>query len=411
MDGDHAVNRKRKIGIALGGLGGLLIAAGLFLVFSAGFSGQQETQEAVDVYLAETEDQYVFAPVQFMTEPVARYGAMDKLQIYIALDEEWNPSVVCLHDEARELIQPYIDYLYLDSADTPPEMLEIKGYARPFDGDLKKMVIEGFAEVFGEGYVNESNFGEWFGTYFVQTGRKSSAYGTSNAGFYLCMAGIAAVVICGALLYKKPGSKAAQYHGQGSGMQGYQYEDQGGLVIVKSSRLLGFLGAVLGALLGGFLWAVVMVLGYVSGWLGILIIVFAHTGYVIGSGREDIFGRVASILLGVLVVVPAAFLAEGWGYYRMVNESVSGYISFARALAELPHFMDSFGLWKDLQTNLIAGYGYMAVAAVYYIGSFFFNHETSWKKKHGKAPEGRSLRQINESVQGQTETEDEQNIK
>lgn len=392
---------KKKAGIFCGILGVILILAGIIVVFTAGFTTQEEEEEPVDVYQAREKDQYVFAPVQYMTEAVAYYEALDQIQIYIAMDEEWNPAVICLHNEERQLIQPYIDYLYSDGTGSAPEVLELKGYAQPFNSELRQMVIEGFADAFGEGYVDESNFQDWFGGYYVQAGQKSSAYGVSRVGFYLCIAGIAAVVICGGMLYKKPLTAKERK----------EFEEQGGLVVVKSSKMLGILGAFLGAFLGGFLWTVVMAWGYVSGWLGMLIIVFAHTGYVIGSGREDIFGKVVSFLMGILIVIPATFLSFGWEYYQMVNESVSGYMSFGRVLVLLPHFMNHFGLWKDFIVNLVQGYGYMTIAAAYYIASFFFNIDFDKKKVQETTRKELNLRQINESVGRNTETEDEQNLK
>ena len=394
-------NSRKSAGIICGILGLLLIVAGIIVVFTAEFTVGQETEEPVDVYLARKTDQYVFAPVQYMTEAVAYYEALDRVQIYIAMDEEWNPAVVCLHNEDRQLIQPYIDYLYSDGTGSAPEVLELKGYAQPFDSELRQMVIEGFAGAFGEGYVDESNFQDWFGGYYVQTGQKSGAYGVSRVGLYLCLAGIAAVIICGWMLYQKPLTAKERK----------EFEEQGGLVVVKSSRIQGLLGAFLGAVLGGFIWTMVMACGYVSGWLGILIIVFAHTGYVIGSGREDILGRAASILLGVLVVIPATFLAEGWEYYRLLNESVSGYTSFLRALVELPHFMDTFGLWKDFWGSLVRGYGYMVIAMIYYIVSFLFNIDSIKKKEMKSSREELNLRKITESAGRNTETENEQNLK
>lgn len=400
-DAEKKKRRRRAAGIVVGAVGLLLMIVGMFIIFSAGFPLQKETQEPVDVYLARETDQYVFAPVQYMTEPVAYYEAMEKLQFYIVLDAEWNPALVCLAKEERQLLEDYVEYLYTKGYDNPPQITEVKGYAQPIDSQLRQLVIQGFADAFGEGYVDESNFQEWFGSYYVQTGQKNSAYKTTNAGFAMCLAGIGAVVVCGLLLYQKPLSAAARR----------EYEEGGSLVVVRGSRLLGILGAFLGALLGGFLWTVVMAWGYVSGWLGILIIIFAHTGYVIGSGRDDILGKAFSMLFGVAMVIPATFLAAGWEYYQMVNESVAGYTSFVSALTQLPHFMDSFGLWKDFKANLITGYGYMTIAAVYYIASFLFNHNSARKKNRKTGAGELDLRQINERAKGCMENENEQNLK
>jgi hypothetical protein len=53
----------------------------------------------------------------------------------------------------------------------------------------------------------------------------------------------------------------------------------GGLVVEKSNVCMGILAAVVGASLGGLLWTVVAALGFIVGWLGVLIIIFANVGY------------------------------------------------------------------------------------------------------------------------------------
>lgn len=347
--------KKRLVAKLLLVLGVLGILGGAGAMFFAVGSDRVETGEAVDVYDAEKPDQYVFTPVQYMTDAVAYYEAMDKVEFYITFDADWNPAVVCIHDDKLAEFQPYIDWLYSDSYENEPEIMNAIGYAEPYDEELKQLVIEGFEENIGAGYVDMSNFEEWFGEYYVQIGQKSSAYGISNMGIYVMLAGIALVVIGGALAYDKRELAANQS------------ASMSGPVIEESHAGLGFLGALLGVLLGGVLWAVVGVMGYVSGWIGLLILFFGYTGYKLLAKKEGIRGKLISLALGVLVIIPASYLSYVWVYYQSINESVAGYTSLMQAFSEFPGYMTKFDGWKDFITDILTGYVFFGVAGVYWL--------------------------------------------
>lgn len=340
-------------------LGVLGILGGAGAMFFAVSPDHAETEEAVDVYDAVKADQYVFTPVQYMTEAVAYYEAMDKVEFYITFDADWNPAVVCVHDDKLAEFQPYIDWLYSESYDNEPEIMNALGYAEPYDEELKQLVIEGFEENIGAGYVDMSNFEEWFGKYYVQIGQKSSIYGVSNMGIYVMLAGIVLIVIGGALLYDKEELVLSQ----GKAVSGP--------VIEETHAGPGVLGALLGVLLGGVLWAVVGAMGYVSGWIGLLILFFGYTGYKLLAKKEGVQGKIISFVLGVLVIIPATYLSYVWVYYQSVNESVAGYTSLFRAFSEFPGYMTNFDGWKDFITDILTGYVFFGVAGIYWlIGSW-----------------------------------------
>ena len=63
------------------------------------------------------------------------------------------------------------------------------------------------------------------------------------------------------------------------------------LEVHKTYRGRGVIGALLGALLGGVLWAAIGSLGIISGWIGILIVFFAMTGYRILQRKKVVLVR------------------------------------------------------------------------------------------------------------------------
>lgn len=353
--------KKNKVpGIILLILGALFLLAGIVLFLLGGNADKLETEDAIDVYFASEIDQHSYVNVQYMTESIASYEAMDNMQFFISLDSDWAPSIVCMHIDELPAFTPYIDWLYSESEENGPEQKVFTGYAQPIDDELKAIVIESFAELFEEGIVDESNFAEYFGDYYLQIGQKNSSYGISNVGIVFLLLAVLLIVIGGSLVYEKP------------------VTEEDGPFIHKTHTGLGILGALLGALLGGLIWTIVGAAGFVSGWVGVLIIFFAYKGYVILSHKEDTFGLVISIIFGLIVILPATYLYFGWSYYCALNESVSGYTTLVRALLELPAYLTQYDEWGSFTSDVVMGYGFMILVAVLYGASLFSNRK---KKK------------------------------
>lgn len=350
--------KKSKIpGVILLVIGVVLVIAGLSVAFLGGKQSSFEKEDPVDIYLADKTDQYVYTPVKYMTESVAYYEAMENMQFYIALDSEWNMVAVCLHTNELKQYQPYINWLYSDSDDNEPEETRIIGYSQVIDRELKELLIDGVADVFGEGHVDDTNFEDYFGQYYIQVGEKNAAYNISNVGIYILLAAVILIVIGGVMVYEKPVQANAEY--------------MGNAVIAETHTGLGILGALLGALLGGLLWTIINVLGYVSGWIGILIVFFAYTGYKILAHKEGGLGIAVSLIFAVLVVIPATYLGWGWSYYQEMNESMAGYTTLGRALMEMPAYLSGNDLWQNFIAEVAMGYGFMLIAGIYALVSVF----------------------------------------
>ena len=346
--------KKNKLpGMILLIAGVIFLLAGITAVAIGGNGSRLETEEPVDIYLAAEPDEYAYTSIQYMTEYVACYEAMENMQFYIVCDSEWNCTVVCLHADELAAYQPYIDWLYSDSYENQPEEMVVTGYSQPFDRELIELVIEGFAYDFGEGIVDESNFYDWFGEYYLQVGQKNNAYGIANIGFLLLIVSVIVLVIGGAMLYEKPVAA----------------ENVNGPVIPDSRAGLGILGAFLGALLGGLAWALIGALGYVSGWIGILIVFLSYMGYGILAHKKDKIGLAVSIVFSVIIIIPATYLSYGWSYYCAMNESIAGYTTLTRALLELPAYLTNYDGWSEFAGDLIMGYVFMLISCIYFVFS------------------------------------------
>ena len=340
-------------GITLLVIGLVTLVMGLGVLILGNNISTLETAEPVDIYKASETDQYVYTLVQYMTDAVACYTDMESMQFYIAIDDEWYPTIVCIHDEDMKEYQAYIDWLYTDEVEGGPEKTEILGYAQPIEDDLKQLVIEGFEENFGEGYVDESSFESFFGAYYIQVGQKNGAYQFSNLGILLSVLGFVLAIVGSVMIHKKTEQQA-------------EYAEEP-IVEKKGSIALGIIGAFMGALLGGLLWTIAHLLGFISGWIGILIVAFAYGGYKILSKREDRFGFVISTLFGFVMIFAATYFSWGWIYYQMLNENVSGYTTLVRALVELPNFLESIDGWGEFIEELVMGYFFMILSCSYWM--------------------------------------------
>ncbi len=350
-------NKGKKIGgIILAALGVVFLLAGIAIIVIGGNASRLEQEEPVDVYQAQETDQYVFANVQYMTESVAYFEAMENMQFYIVCDENWSPAVICMHTDDVAQYQPYIDWLYSDSYDDEPEEVSVTGYAQPFEPELEELVLEGFADCFGEGIIDEASFTDWFGNYYLQVGQKNGAYNIASVGIYLLLIAAVLLTVGACLLYEKP----------------VEQPENAGPVVQESHTGRGVLGALLGALIGGLLWTVVEALGYVSGWIGALIIFMSYKGYEMFARKKGTLGVVLALIFGILVIIPATYLSYGWIYYCNVNESVSGYITLARALLELPSFMTAVEGWSSFIGDLIIGYMVMILVGIMMFAGRFF---------------------------------------
>ena len=343
----------KALSVVFFALAAVLLAAAVFFMFFGKMPAKEEAQtEPVDVYYATEQDEYVYLAMQYMTESVAYLEAVESMQYYITLDSEFNPAVVCLYDSELEEYQPYIDWLYTEETEGGPEEIRITGYSVPFDAELKQFVIESYNEIFGVSFLTAENFEDYFGSYYVTVGQSTADYENFNIGIY-CLLGVVLFVILGvAVSYKNL-------------MEAAVVEDGNYLEVRKTHKGRGVLGALLGALLGGVLWAAVGALGYISGWIGILIVLFATTGYKLFAKEESGFGTVVSVIFSLLVIFPATYLAGVWTFYQELNKTLSEHISLGRAFQEFSAYLTKTDSWGSMIYNIVMGYVFMLVAGGY----------------------------------------------
>lgn len=162
------------------------------------------------------------------------------------------------------------------------------------------------------------------------------------------------------------GSPYAQNGQYASGTQ-YGGANIGSPVIESSRRGLGILGAALGALAGGVIWTLIGILGFVSGWISVLIFFLARFGYKLLSKTQDTFGNVISVVFGLIVIFPATWASYAYSVWKALNDGIVGHFSYGEVLLDLGMYMDRYDLWGDLIANLAMGYGFTILVAVFYL--------------------------------------------
>ncbi len=150
-------------------------------------------------------------------------------------------------------------------------------------------------------------------------------------------------------------------------------------IIEENKRGRGFVGALLGALAGGVIWTAIGCLGFISGWIAILIFFLARFGYQKMAGKMDKFGIVISLVLGLFMIFPATYASYAFSVFRELNSGVTSHFTYWEVLADLYIYLDRYELWGDLIGNLALGYVFTGVAAIY-MGASALGNKISSKK-------------------------------
>ncbi len=347
--------RMKPLSVACMVTAAALLLVAVYFMFFGDFTGKKEEQkEPVLITEVTAQDEPAYLKMQYMTESVAYVEAVESMQYYITFDSEWNPAVICLYDSEKAIYQPYIDWLYTESEEGEPEEIQVTGYSVPYDAELKQFVIECINAIFGIEFVSEDNFEELFGKYYLTIGKNSGNYEKFNIGIY-CLLGAVILTVVGV---------AISYNSLMTAMD----EEAGNYFEVRRTyKGRGILGALLGALLGAILWAAVGALGYISGWIGVLMVLFATTGYKIFAKEESKLGTVIAVIFSLILVLPATYLAGVWTFYQELNKSMAEYITLGHAFQGFAEYLTKTDSWGNMIYNIAMGYLFMLVAGGYSI--------------------------------------------
>lgn len=152
-------------------------------------------------------------------------------------------------------------------------------------------------------------------------------------------------------------------YGTGTSYSAQPSGNMGNPVIEENKRMLGIIGAIGGALIGGAAWVLVGYLGYIVGWIAVLIYFLAVTGYKKLGKKEDTFGYVFCGILVLVVVTIATYLYFGLWLTRELND-IGKNVTIGRVFGNMKWFMHNYDLWGSFIKNLVMGYLFSIAATV-----------------------------------------------
>lgn len=331
-------------------VGAALFAAGLLILAAGVIYGLRETSKPTALYQA-IEDDYSYTRVLYLTESFAYYDQMEEMQFYLAFDSILQPTVICLHNDDRERFQPYIDSFFgMVDGEQPPEYM-VLGYAKPFDRELKQYAMETLYEVYGlesNGEDLTDSFQDYFDGYYLQISANRSAFRFFQVAALCIVIGLGAIFL-GMIHYRAWTDFLKELESQGNP------EVPAGRK--QSSRLVGMLGALLGAVMGGLLWTVVGTLSsykFLNFWVGIIMYFLSYSIYGFWRQKEELIRYIAALMCSLMSIAAATYIQWTWIYYSDANGGVFGYIPLERVLRELTSYISDSD-WKLIRFEVIGG--------------------------------------------------------
>lgn len=131
----------------------------------------------------------------------------------------------------------------------------------------------------------------------------------------------------------------------------------------KEHMGLGVLGAVIGGLAGGLVWAFIMSLGYVTVYGGIVMLLLSFGGYELFSMNRGTEGMAASVITSVLMLPFATYAGFVWYFYRELLSFSK--LSFVAMWQQGWGLIGKYELGGAFFKSLGNGYLFMAVAAFF----------------------------------------------
>lgn len=343
------INEREK-GLKQLGVGAALFVAGLLILVAGVVYGLRETSKPTALYQA-AEDDYAYTRVLYLSEAFAYYDQMEGMQFYLAFDSILQPSVICLHNDDKERFQPYIDSFFgLNDGEELSEYM-VLGYAKPFDRELEQYTMEALYEVYGlesNGEDLTDLFQEYFDGYYLQISANRSAFRFFQVAALCIVIGLGAIFL-GMLHYRSWTDFLKELERQGNS------EVPTGRK--QSSRLVGMLGALLGAVMGGLLWTIVGTLSsykFLNFWVGLVLYFLSYSIYGFWRQREELIRYIAALVCSLMSMVAATYIQWTWIYYSDANGGVFGYIPLERVLRELASYVTDSD-WKLIRFEVIGG--------------------------------------------------------
>lgn len=362
-------------------LGAILCLAGIMVGIESinTMRIKSEDSEAIlmfDPYSDTDEKQYI--SFEMITYSFASFELSDAQGMYFVFDKDMYPYIVCMDNSRLESeFSEIYEYTFSDE-EVAPKTGQLEGYAMLIEDDLKEIAIEEFNLLWGEEIVNEENFEDYFGSYYLDSTYVPAKEGENpitsllSAVFFLVM-GIY-LVYYAVKGYKKftksngvtPGN--GQAVGNVMSVTGAVTQETdtsdiaqtnapvAGELPVPRNIIVSVLATLVGAALGGVLWMFFYKLDRIAAIAGIVAVYGAMWGWTKFGKRElKTMSTIWCIIAGAGMIILANYLSYAWEIMDALNETSPGRAEFFKILTSMPQLMSEWELWGSFISDLAIG--------------------------------------------------------
>ena len=301
----------------------------------------------------------------FISEPFAEYTYGTSQGFYLVYDEDMFGYIVCMENDRLEgeFLENY-NYTYQD-IEKVPELGYVEGYAVEIDEELQEYAIEFFNMFWDEELLDETNFADYLGTYYLDTTMEPATEDNSiSASVVMIIVGLLLIVVAIVKVLNRGKeqkeqsaeekvSETASNDSSNPAMENSEafansttseatyssspeVETQGNLVIALVASLLC-------ACAGGVLWVLIYRLGYIAGITGCVAAVAALFGYEKIGKRQVTGGAIVwCILVSLVVLLLGNAVAYAWEFTEALSVGSPGRAEFFVVLKQLPTILKDY---------------------------------------------------------------------
>ncbi len=329
---------------------------------------EPEAMLAFDPFTYTEEKQFV--AFEMISYPFASFELSDAQGLYFVFDEEMYMYIVCMDNALLETeFAEIYEYTFSDALEAP-KVGELEGYAMEIDENLKQIAIEEFNYMWNEEIVNEENFTDYFGEYYLDStympgreGQESAAEMLLSALFGLAIGGY--LIYYSVTGYKKRAKavKEAAAPSTEDMVQTPLTTPIAGELPITRNIIVSVLATIVGAAVGGVLWIIFYKLGRIAAIAGYAAVLGAIWGWTKFAKRTlTVKAAVWCIFVGASMIVLANYVSYAWDILDVLNETSQGRAEFMKVLSSMPQLMSEWELWSSFIADLGIGL-FLAVVA------------------------------------------------
>ncbi len=321
-----------------------------------------------DLYSSSEERQML--EFMFISDPFAEYTYSTSQGFYLVYDEDMYGYIICMdNDRLEEEFLANYEYTYQD-IEKVPELGYVEGYAVEIDEELQEYAIDFFNMFWDEEFLDETNFADYLGTYYLDTTMEPATEENSiSTSVVMIIVGLLLIVVAIVKVINRGREQKEQEQKEqetrekileqaaydSSNPAGGNPEVFGGSatteatysgsleVETQGNLLVALVASLLCACVGGVLWVLIYKLGYIAGITGCVAAGAALFGYEKIGKRQVTGGAIVwCILVSLVVLLLGNAVAYAWDFTEAFSVGSPGRAEFFVVLKQLPAILKDY---------------------------------------------------------------------